>query len=172
MEFGKPAQHIVEIHYLADHPEYVPSLAAALLEQWRWITPELTLSDRTARMEAHLNRDTLPIAWVAHADGQALGTAALRVHDLEGREELTPWLGGVWVNPQSRNRGAGSALCTVAEAKARAMGFRELFLFTLDRQAWYAALGWAALEPTSWRDHPGTIMRKPLQGRSGAAGDL
>jgi hypothetical protein len=27
---------------------------------------------------------------LAHANGQLLGTAAFRVHDLEGREALTP----------------------------------------------------------------------------------
>jgi hypothetical protein len=30
-----------------------------------------------------MNRDQLPIAWVAHANGQLLGTAALRFHDFE-----------------------------------------------------------------------------------------
>jgi hypothetical protein len=44
-----------------------------------------------------MNRDKLPIAWVAHANGQLLGTAALRVHELDGRENLTHWLGGVFV---------------------------------------------------------------------------
>ncbi len=78
----------MQISYLAEYPEFVPALASGLLEQWRWITPELTLADRTAKLEAHLNRDALPIAWVAHSDGQLLGTAALRVHDLEGREDL------------------------------------------------------------------------------------
>ncbi len=152
----------MQISYLAEYPEFVPALASGLLEQWRWITPELTLADRTAKLEAHLNRDALPIGWVAHSDGQPLGTAALRVHDLEGREDLTPWLGGVWVTPQHQNQGVGAALCAVVEDKARALGYDELFLFTLDRQAWYAALGWDTPEPTRWRGHPGTIMRKRL----------
>ena len=57
-----------------------------------------------------MNRDQLPIAWVAHANGQLLGTAALRVHDLEGREDLTPWLGGVFVASHFRRRGISAAL--------------------------------------------------------------
>ena len=66
-----------------------------------------------------MNRDQLPIAWVAHANGQLLGTAALRVHDLEGREDLTPWLGGVFVGSQFRRRGIGAALCATVEEAAR-----------------------------------------------------
>jgi predicted N-acetyltransferase YhbS len=152
----------VEISYLADRPEFAPRLAAGLLEQWHKITPGLTLADRIEKLEAHLNRKELPIAWVAHAEGQPVGTAALRVHDLEGREDLTPWLGGVWVVPAHRNKGLGSALCAVVEEKTRAMGYNELFLFTLDRQTWYAALGWSSGEPAHWRGYRGTIMRKRL----------
>ena len=87
----------VRISYLIDHPEYVPQLAQWLFEQWDSILGEKTPETRIRKLQAHMNRNKLPIAWVAHADGQLLGTAALRVHDLEGREDLTPWLGGVFV---------------------------------------------------------------------------
>ena len=152
----------MEISYLVEHREFVAPLAAALLEQWRSITPELTLADRIAKVEGHLNRDVLPIAWVAHSQGQPIGTAALRIHDLEERSDLTPWLGGMWVLPQHRQRGIGAALCSVVEKKARSLGHDELFLFTLDKQAWYAALGWESREAARWRDHPCTIMQKRL----------
>jgi hypothetical protein len=87
----------VRISYLIDHPEYIPQLAQWLFEQWDSILGEETADARIKKLKAHMNRDELPIAWVAHANGQLLGTAALRVHDLEGREDLTPWLGGVFV---------------------------------------------------------------------------
>jgi GNAT superfamily N-acetyltransferase len=73
---------------------------------------------------AQMNRDQLPIAWVAHANGQLIGTAALRVHDPEGREDLTPWLGGVFVASQCRHRGIGAALCATVEDAARTRGYR------------------------------------------------
>ena len=68
---------------------------AGQLEHWRALRPEHTLETRLAKLQAHLNREGLPIAWVAHADGQPLGTAALRVHDLEGRDDLMRGLGQV-----------------------------------------------------------------------------
>ncbi len=85
--------HGVRISYLVEYPEYIPQLAQWLFEQWDGILGEKTPEARIKKLNAHLNRDQLPIAWVAHANGQLLGTAALRVHDLEGREDLTPWLG-------------------------------------------------------------------------------
>jgi GNAT superfamily N-acetyltransferase len=151
----------VEITYLSDHPAFVRPLAEYLLEHWRTITPEQTLESRSERLLSHCNRDVLPIAWVAYDRQQALGTAALRIHDLEGREDLTPWLGGVYVRPDTRRQGVGKALCSVVEQKAASLGFRELFLFTLDRQDWYSSLGYDRAEPCTWRGHPGVIMRKP-----------
>jgi N-acetylglutamate synthase-like GNAT family acetyltransferase len=109
-----------------------------------------------------MNRDKLPIAWIAHANGQLLGTAALRVHDLEGREDLTPWLAGVFVGPQFRRRGIGTALCATVEKAARSRGIQTLYLFTLDKQAWYSRLGWSVIGPCVWHQRPGDIMCKQL----------
>src|SRR5947209_10274631 len=87
----------VRINYLGDHAEFIPQLAQWLFEEWDFIVGERTPEARIKKLQAHLNRDRLPIAWIAHDNDRLLGTAALRVHDLAGREDLTPWLGGVFV---------------------------------------------------------------------------
>jgi N-acetylglutamate synthase-like GNAT family acetyltransferase len=153
----------VRISYLVEHPEYIPQLAQWLFEQWDAILGEKTLEARIKKVNAHMNRDQLPIAWVAHANGQLLGTAALRVHDLEGREDLTPWLGGVLVGSQFRRRGTGAALCATVEEAARSRGIQTLYLFTLDKQAWYSRQGWTVLAPCVWHERSGDIMSKSLQ---------
>jgi predicted N-acetyltransferase YhbS len=153
----------VRISYLIDHPEYIPQLARWLFEEWDLILGEKTPAVRIKKLNAHMNRDKLPIASVAHANGQVLGTAALRVHDLEGREDLTPWLGGVFVGSQFRRRGIGAALCATVEDEARSRGIQTLYLFTLDKQAWYSRLGWIVLGPCVWHQRPGDIMSKRLQ---------
>ena len=153
----------VRINYLVERPEYIPQLAQWLFEQWGSILGEETPEARIKKLNAHMNRDQLPIAWVAHANGQLFGTAALRVHDLEGREDLTPWLGGVFVGAQFRRRGIGAALCVTVEEAARTRGIQTLYLFTLDKQAWYSRQGWTVLAPCVWHEQPGDIMSKGLQ---------
>ena len=74
----------VRISYLIEHPEYVAQLAQWLFEQWGSILGEKTLEARIKKLNARMNRDQLPIAWVAHANGQLLGTAALRMIILKG----------------------------------------------------------------------------------------
>src|SRR5689334_4972648 len=108
----------VQISYLIDYPEYIPQLAQWFFEEWGSILVDETLETRVTKFKTHMNRDKLPIAWVAHVNGQPLGTAALRVHDLEGREDLTPWLGGVFVGSQFRRHGVGAALCAIVEDAA------------------------------------------------------
>ncbi|PYL72357.1 MAG: GNAT family N-acetyltransferase [Verrucomicrobia bacterium] len=153
----------VRISYLIEHPEYIPQLAQWLFEEWDLILGEKTPEARIKKLNAHMNRDKLPIAWVAHANGQVLGTAALRVNHLERREDLTPWLGGVFVGSQFRRRGIGAALCATVEDAARSRGIQTLYLFTLDKQAWYSRLGWTVLGPCVWHQRPGDIKYKHLQ---------
>jgi GNAT superfamily N-acetyltransferase len=86
--FNKRRRQTMQISYLADHPEFIPVLAPPIVEHWRALLPEETLERRILKLQKHANKDTLPIGWVAHADGRVFGTAALRVHDLEGREDL------------------------------------------------------------------------------------
>jgi GNAT superfamily N-acetyltransferase len=153
----------VRISYLIDYPEYIPQLAQWLFEEWDAILGEKTPEVRIKKLNAHMNRDQLPIAWIAHANGQLLGTAALRVHDLEGREDLTPWLGGVFVAAQFRRRGIGAALCAIVEDAARSRRIQTLYLFTLDKQTWYSRQGWKVLGPCVWHQRSGNIMSKRLQ---------
>ena len=153
----------VQISPLIEHPEYIPQLGQWLFEQWDSILGEETPEARIKKLRAHMNRDQLPIAWVAHANGQLLGTAALRVHDLEGREDLTPWLGGVFVGSHFRRQGVGAALCATVEDQARAREVSTLYLFTLDKQAWYSRLGWTEIGPCVWHERSGEIMCKHLQ---------
>lgn len=152
----------VHISYLVEHPDDIPQLAQWLFEQWGPTLGEETPEARIKKLRMHMNRDELPIAWVAHTDGELVGTAALRVHDLEGREDLTPWLGGVFVAPHFRRQGIGTALCAAVEDAARSRSIQTLYLFTLDKQPWYSRLGWSTLGPCVWHQRRGHIMCKAL----------
>lgn len=150
----------MQIDYLQDRPELVPVLAPTIVAHYESIVPEENIVARTAKLRSHMNKNKLPIAWVAHSEGDPLGMAALRVHDLEGREDLTPWLAGVFVRPEHRRRGVASALCRVVEENAWLLGFETLYLFTTDQQSLYSRLGWRFLDKAAWRGIPADIMVK------------
>lgn len=150
----------MSIDYLANHPEFVPTLAQETLDHYRDILRDETIETRCAKLRSHMNTDRLPLALVASADGELFGLGALREYDLPGHEELTPWLGGMFVRPQHRRRGIGSALCRALEEEAWLMGFPLLYLFTLDQQRLYARLGWQCVQSSAWLGHPVDIMTK------------
>ena len=117
------------------------------------------LETRIKKLNAHMNRDQLPIAWVAHArTGNHSELQRFACMILEGREDLTPWLGGVFVGSQFRRRGIGAALCTTVEEAARSLRVKTLYLFTLDKQEWYSGQGWRII--CVWHECPGAIMLK------------
>ena len=155
----------MKISSLENYPEFIEILAPWVAEHWQPILTQETVESRAAKFRAHLNHDTLPIAWVAHSGGEFLVQRALRVHDLPGHENLTPWLGGVYVAPEFRNNGVGTALCSTVEQQAKTLfDISTLYLFTLDKQAWYKNLGWGMFEPCIWCGRSGDIMFKKIIG--------
>ncbi len=95
-------------------------------------------------------------------DGEPAGTASLATEDLEARPDLTPWLAGVFVRPQSRGRGYARALVRAVEGHARGHGISTLWLYTGGAAPLYAGLGWRAMGQERDRWGPVTLMRRDL----------
>ncbi|RPI24463.1 MAG: GNAT family N-acetyltransferase [Chloroflexota bacterium] len=150
------------IAYLADHPQHLKTVAAWLYNEWGRHNPESSLEKIEARLGGHLNRDAMPMTLIALDGERPVGTAALQASDMSTRRELTPWLAAVYVDPEHRNRGAGSELVRAVEAEARKLGIQRLYLFTPDRDQFYTRLGWRVLENTEYRSKQVVIMDKML----------
>jgi hypothetical protein len=72
----------MRIDYLADHPEFVPVLAPAIWQHWREALPEdTTIEHRVVKLQQHMQKAKLPIALIAHQQGEVCGTASLRHHE-------------------------------------------------------------------------------------------
>jgi N-acetylglutamate synthase-like GNAT family acetyltransferase len=156
----------LEIAYLADYPDDMDAIAPWLHAEWGWFTPGSTLGDRRAKLRCHFNRDALPLALVAREEGRPVGTAALRVHDMDTRPNLTPWLASVYVHPSRRGRGLGTQLVARIEAEAVRLDFDRLYLVTFDQSPFYAARGWTLHECTSYRTEPAVVMQRQLESKA------
>ncbi|MDQ6624468.1 MAG: GNAT family N-acetyltransferase, partial [Verrucomicrobiota bacterium] len=120
------------IDYLAHHPGAIPQLAAWGYAEWRPVFDQLgmTLEDVVATFESRARIDGLPLALVAIENGVVAGTGALKESDLPLRSDLTPWLGGMLVDPAQRRRGIGTALIARLIEEARRLGLDRLYLWT------------------------------------------
>lgn len=150
------------IDYLANHLDAVPRLASWFFDEWAGLHPERTEADvvRLVAERAHTGR--LPLALVAIEAGQVIGTAAIKVHDMETRLDLTPWLAGLYVAPQWRRRGVATQLVAAVENAAAELGIGRLYLYTPAAESFYARLGWAAKENTQYRGHAVVVMEKAI----------
>ena len=145
------------IAYLADHPSYIPELAAWHHAQWRYLDTGVSVEQRAAALSRH-TRDRVPLTVIALSGKTLLGSASLIAQDMDTRMDLTPWLASVYVAPAYRNRGLGSALVRRIADKAKVLGFERLYLFTPDKESFYARLGWTVFERTAYRGYDQVVM--------------
>jgi GNAT superfamily N-acetyltransferase len=144
----------MKVKHLAEHPDAIPVLAAWVYDQWgHWMPPDTTPETLRREFSRRTVQGQIPETFVAVKDSEPVGTASLVVHDLAERKDLSPWLAAVYVAPDSRNRGIGSALVRAVMDEAMAFGAEELYLFTPDKMSFYSRLGWKVLEH---RKHHGT----------------
>ncbi len=88
----------MNIEYLAFHKEVIPTLAQWFYEEWSYLYPERTFSDVKRLIAERAQADKIPVALVAYDGEELLGTVCLKVHDMDTRLDLTPWLAGLYVS--------------------------------------------------------------------------
>ncbi len=144
--------------YLADHPESVPLLAAWHHAEWSPIIRDWPLALAEAELASHRGRLEIPTTILAFEQERLVGSASLLAEDMPDFPALTPWLASVFVVPDRRGAGIGTALVRRALTGARELGAATAYLFTTEAEEWYAARGWRVVERRAARGTPGVIM--------------
>lgn len=158
----------MEIGYLADHQEFIQTLARWHHQEWAYLRPGESLEARTARLRASCGHCQIPTVVIAF-DGDALmGSAMLIAHDMDTRMELSPWLAGVFVAPERRRKGIGAELVQRVIDDATVLGLRRLFLYTPGAEQFYSRRGWLLVEHTRYRDTDVAVMSYECAAGSGS----
>ena len=154
----------MQIDYLADRLDVIPTLARWLHEQWGHMAPGRSVETAEAHLRGCCNRNAIPLAAVALSDSKPVGVACLVEHDMDTRKDLSPWLASVFVPPEHRGKGIGTALTRRIMNEAKALNVGTLYLFTPDRETFYSRLGWTVLERTEYRGEKIVIMKLDVTG--------
>ncbi len=92
-----------------------------------------------------------------------LGVATLVDDDeLPNAPELGPWLAAVFVAPDARLFGVGSALVERVVGRTRELGYSTLYLYTEHAQAWYLDKGWVKIREIVFLGLHHTVMQLEL----------
>lgn len=151
----------VEVKTLRQAPDAVPFCV-------RWLNDEWGRGMGFSRVETEewlrqiIKVDSKDIALIASQGGQPVGVCLLVECDLDLRVDLTPWLSSLFVLPEHRHNGTGRKLVGGIEAAARKSGVESLFLYTLDRETFYAELCWITVERLQLAKGEFALMRKRL----------
>ena len=135
----------MRIDNVADHPEFVETVARWQWEEWGHHDPADSLAARIADIGAQTDPDRIPTTFVALDGDNPLGSASLVADDMSAHPELTPWLASVYVAPAARGAGVASALVRRVVQLAAALGVARLYLYTESARGLYEKLGWRVI---------------------------
>ena len=151
----------MRLEYLADWVSHLPQLAQWHHAEFGYLNPANTAERYVERLNASLEKSSLPTTFVALQDDTLLGSASL-VRQTITHRHLSPWLSSVYVDPQHRGRGIASALVGRVEKAAAEMGSEKIYLFTPSSERLYASLGWELIEYSKYNELKLAIMSKAL----------
>jgi GNAT superfamily N-acetyltransferase len=109
-------------------------------------------------MQEHLEKKDVPATYVAFIDDQPVGSASVLVSDMPEKPELTPWLASVYVLPECRRQKVGRALVKKIMDHVRNAGIKRFYLYTPDREHFYAHMGWQTIEKMQYHGADVTLM--------------
>ena len=161
----------MKIDFLGNYIDFVPKLAELHLNEWKHLSPDMTLEDRAIKLKEISGSIDIPFMLVAVENNQLIGSAALVYEDMETRKDLSPWLAAVFVKPKFRNKGIGTKLIIRIELEAKRRWIKKLFLYTEHARKLYSKLGWHGLEECEYQGVNVDIMYKQLSAKLGTAAD-
>jgi predicted N-acetyltransferase YhbS len=128
-------------------------------EEWGHFHPQTTIEQRIDNLRKRCAQTSgLPITLIAKMGDHVVGTASLVKHDMEVHLELTPWLSSVYVDARHRRQGIGSQLVKRIVKEAANTNAKILYLFTPDRESFYARMGWQLLNREKYRGRQVVLM--------------
>lgn len=148
--------------FLADRQEAIPTVAQWYYEEWGRV-PDNSVEKTIERIKGKLNRDKPPFHLLAVSGDQVLGVAQFKLDEMTIDPDKEFWLGSLFVAPEFRGCGVGSALAEKIASIAKDFGVEKLYLQTeaLDGGL-YQRLGWNVIEIAEYNQVRVAVMVRQL----------
>ncbi|WP_404402391.1 GNAT family N-acetyltransferase [Pelagibacterium halotolerans] len=134
------------ISHLRACRQFAGVVADRIWTAW-WRDNNYPLRFISEQIDEMLHTGGVPLTLVAHNGEAFLGNALVIESDMEARPQYTPWVAAIWVEPEYRKIGIGSALVSSAAQTAFALGSDTVYLCAAeDKSPFYEKLGWQMIE--------------------------
>lgn len=137
----------------------MPTIGRWHWDEWGRHDPGGSLEAWTESLTRRAGRDVIPTTLVALVGDSPVGSSSLVKHDMSTRQDLSPWLAGVFVASEWRRRGVATALIGAALGLAGRLGVTDLYLYTDGATGLYARLGWEEIGREFYEGREVTIMQ-------------
>ena len=161
--FVAPSQlNTFTVHNIAQTPQHWGEAAQWGFEAWAHEFPNdtaqtyLDLYSHSAGTSGRLAETFVAI----DSSDKLLGCVTLIDDDeLPNATEPGPWVAALFVHPKAREQGVANALLQHLNSRAVELGFKQLFLYTEDKQSWYEQKGWRYLRSSHLNQLPHVVMQ-------------
>ena len=161
--FVAPSQlNTFTVHNIAQTPQHWGEAAQWGFEAWAHEFPNdtvqtyLDLYSHSAGTNGRLAETFVAV----DLDDNLLGCVSLVDDDeLPNATEPGPWVAALFVHPKAREQGVANALLSRLIFRAQQLGFKQLFLYTEDKQSWYEQKGWHYLRNAQLNQLPHVVMQ-------------
>ena len=143
---------------LAQYPTYVDQISAWFFEEWGDSVEGRTIGQFSEVLIERMNIDKLPVAFVALASDELIGTASLICNEISSLPRYKHWLASVFVDPEQRRQGWGTKIVRAAVQIAPDYGIDKLFLYTRSHIDFYQQLGWEYVETLQYKNRDAMIL--------------
>lgn len=131
------------IENLCDYPEHIETVVNWLYSEWG--NNNYSFWDSWVR--SSIRKDRVPMTFVLLVNNTVAGTYSLWNCDIQSRQDLSPWFGGLYVDRAFRGKEfngqkLGVMMQRHAIAKAAELGIEKLYLFTEKSPKYYIENGW------------------------------
>jgi GNAT superfamily N-acetyltransferase len=153
----------LNFEFLVDRQDAIPIVAGWYFEEWGHKIPGNSIPQTIERISGKLNCEKAPLHILAVEDEKVLGVAQFKMYEMDIYPDKKFWLGSLFVSPEFRGKGVGSALANKIAMTAEGFGVEELYLETeaLDGGL-YRHIGWHLIETIVYKDVLVAVMLRKL----------
>jgi len=96
-------------------------------------------------VQSSMSENDVPMTFIVFCDNELVGTFSLWRCDLQSRQDLFPWLGGIVVKEEWRRKGVGLFIQHKAKEILKSLGYNKAYLFT-KMTGYYEKTGWQFMD--------------------------
>lgn len=134
----------IEFVNLKDKMEYVEEVSKLYWKQWGEEKGD-TVEGVIYRTKHCLEENDIPQTYIALYQNELVGIVSLWRNDLCARQDLYPWLAGLYVKESYRGMGIGTFLQSKAIEVCKQLGYPKLYLIT-NHDNYYEKNKWIFME--------------------------